>query len=48
MEKNQKRDKNMAKVMTQLDILSKKIMGVGNLSVHTVVVGCANLKEAKL
>uniref|UniRef100_M1DL01 Integrase core domain containing protein n=1 Tax=Solanum tuberosum TaxID=4113 RepID=M1DL01_SOLTU len=37
MEKDQERDQNMAKIMTQLDILSKYVMGAGARS-----VGCAN------
>ena len=48
MEKDEYRDKNMAKIMRQLDILSKNVMGDGSLSVYTMVVGCAHFEEAKL
>ncbi|KAK4708698.1 hypothetical protein R3W88_029623 [Solanum pinnatisectum] len=47
MEKDQERDQNMAKIMTQLDILSKNVMGVGARSVNDVGVECANPDESK-
>jgi len=37
----------MAKIMTQLDILSKNIMGAGAQSIITVGVECANPEEEK-
>lgn len=37
----------MAKIMTQFDILSKKIMGTGANRVNVMGVGCANPEEAK-
>uniref|UniRef100_M1D8I6 Integrase core domain containing protein n=1 Tax=Solanum tuberosum TaxID=4113 RepID=M1D8I6_SOLTU len=37
----------MAKIMTQLDILSKYVMGAGARSVIVVGVGCVNPDEAK-
>uniref|UniRef100_M1DYP1 Integrase core domain containing protein n=1 Tax=Solanum tuberosum TaxID=4113 RepID=M1DYP1_SOLTU len=37
----------MAKIMTQLDILSKNVMGAGARSVNAVGVGCANPDESK-
>uniref|UniRef100_M1DDA4 Integrase core domain containing protein n=1 Tax=Solanum tuberosum TaxID=4113 RepID=M1DDA4_SOLTU len=37
----------MAKIMTQLDILSKIVMGAGARSVNIVGVGCANPDESK-
>ncbi|KAK4726893.1 hypothetical protein R3W88_031810 [Solanum pinnatisectum] len=37
----------MAKIMTQLDILSKNVMGVGSQSVNVMGVGCVNPQEAK-
>lgn len=48
MDKHIERGKNMAKIMRQLDILSKNVMGDGSLSVYTMVVGCANFEKAKL
>uniref|UniRef100_M1E0P4 Integrase core domain containing protein n=1 Tax=Solanum tuberosum TaxID=4113 RepID=M1E0P4_SOLTU len=47
MEKDQERDQNMAKIMTQLDILSKNVMGFIARSVNDVGVKCANLNESK-
>ena len=47
MEKYHERDQNMVKTMTQLEILSKYVMGVGAQSVNVVGVGCSNLEEAK-
>uniref|UniRef100_M1E120 Uncharacterized protein n=1 Tax=Solanum tuberosum TaxID=4113 RepID=M1E120_SOLTU len=47
MEKDYERDQNMAKIMTQLDILSKNVMGAGARSVNIVGVGCANPDEVK-
>ncbi|KAK4724478.1 hypothetical protein R3W88_027257 [Solanum pinnatisectum] len=46
-EKDHERDQNMAKIMTQLDILSKNVMGAGARGVNAVGVGCANPKEMK-
>uniref|UniRef100_M1D954 Integrase core domain containing protein n=1 Tax=Solanum tuberosum TaxID=4113 RepID=M1D954_SOLTU len=46
LEKDQERDQNMAKIMTQLDILSKNVMGAGARSVNDVGVGCVNPNEA--
>uniref|UniRef100_M1DBJ4 Integrase core domain containing protein n=1 Tax=Solanum tuberosum TaxID=4113 RepID=M1DBJ4_SOLTU len=37
----------MAKMMTQLDILAKNVMGAGARSVNAVGVGCVNPDEAK-
>uniref|UniRef100_M1BBA1 Integrase core domain containing protein n=1 Tax=Solanum tuberosum TaxID=4113 RepID=M1BBA1_SOLTU len=37
----------MAEIMTQLDILSKNVMGAGARSVNVVGVGCVNPYEAK-
>jgi len=36
MEKDQKRDQNLAKMMTQLDNLAKNVMGSGLKSVNVV------------
>jgi len=47
IEKNKERDQNMAKIMTQLDILSKNVMGAGARRVNVVGVGCVNLDEAE-
>uniref|UniRef100_M1DA31 Retrotransposon gag protein n=1 Tax=Solanum tuberosum TaxID=4113 RepID=M1DA31_SOLTU len=47
MEKDQERDKNMAKFMTHLDILSKNVMGAVAQSVNIVGVGCANPDKEK-
>uniref|UniRef100_M1DVF9 Integrase core domain containing protein n=1 Tax=Solanum tuberosum TaxID=4113 RepID=M1DVF9_SOLTU len=47
LEKDQARDQNMAKIMTQLDILSKNVMGAGARSVNDVGVGFANPDDAK-
>uniref|UniRef100_M1DH69 Integrase core domain containing protein n=1 Tax=Solanum tuberosum TaxID=4113 RepID=M1DH69_SOLTU len=47
MEKDQERDQNMDKIMTQLDILSKNVIGAGARSVNAVGVGCANPDESK-
>lgn len=40
LEKDQERDENMAKIMTQLDLLMKHMMGCGQKSVN--VVGSAS------
>uniref|UniRef100_M1DZ77 Integrase core domain containing protein n=1 Tax=Solanum tuberosum TaxID=4113 RepID=M1DZ77_SOLTU len=48
LEKDQERDQNMAKMMTQLDILAKNVMGAGAKSVNVVGVGCVNPDEARL
>lgn len=37
----------MAKIMTQLDILSKNVMGASARTVNAVCVECVNLEEAK-
>uniref|UniRef100_M1DUF9 Uncharacterized protein n=1 Tax=Solanum tuberosum TaxID=4113 RepID=M1DUF9_SOLTU len=37
----------MAKILTQLNILSKNVMGAGARSVNAVGVGCANPEEIK-
>ncbi|KAK4716059.1 hypothetical protein R3W88_014397 [Solanum pinnatisectum] len=47
IEKDQERDKNMAKIMTQLDILSKNVMGAGARSVDAMGIGYANLDDEK-
>ncbi|KAK4706533.1 hypothetical protein R3W88_033913 [Solanum pinnatisectum] len=41
------RYQNMAKIMTQLDILSKNVTGAGARNVNAMGVGCANLQEIK-
>jgi len=46
IEKDQERDQNMAKMMTQLDILVKNVMGVGSRSVNVVGVCRVNPDEA--
>ncbi|KAK4731451.1 hypothetical protein R3W88_024439 [Solanum pinnatisectum] len=47
MKKDNERDQNMAKIMTQLDILSKNVIGAGARGVNAVGVGCANPEEVK-
>uniref|UniRef100_M1DT25 Putative plant transposon protein domain-containing protein n=1 Tax=Solanum tuberosum TaxID=4113 RepID=M1DT25_SOLTU len=47
LETNQEREQNMAKIMTQLDILSKNVMGAGARSVNVVGGRCVNPDEAK-
>ncbi|KAK4721531.1 hypothetical protein R3W88_011764 [Solanum pinnatisectum] len=47
IEKDNERDQNMAKIMTQLDILSKNFMRAGAHSTNVVGVGCANPEEMK-
>uniref|UniRef100_M1DYA7 Uncharacterized protein n=1 Tax=Solanum tuberosum TaxID=4113 RepID=M1DYA7_SOLTU len=47
IEKDQERDQNMAKIFTQLDILSKNVRGAGARGVNVEGVGCANPVEAK-
>ena len=47
LEKYQERDQNMEKMKTQLDILSKKVMGAGARSVNAMGVRCVNPDEAK-
>jgi len=37
----------MAKIMTQLDILSKNIMGASARNVNVVGLGCTNPEETK-
>ncbi|KAK4718119.1 hypothetical protein R3W88_016457 [Solanum pinnatisectum] len=46
IEKDHERDQNMAKMMTQLDILEKNVMGSGTKSVDVVGVGGVNPDEA--
>jgi len=46
VEKDQERDQNMAKMMTQLDILAKNVMGSVMKNVNVVVVGGSNPEEA--
>ncbi|WMV41956.1 hypothetical protein MTR67_035341 [Solanum verrucosum] len=36
MERNQERDKNMAKKMTQMDLLTKHVMGGGSKAMNVV------------
>uniref|UniRef100_M1DKD0 Uncharacterized protein n=1 Tax=Solanum tuberosum TaxID=4113 RepID=M1DKD0_SOLTU len=47
IEKDNERDQNMAKIMTQLDILSKNVMGAGARGVDVMGVGDANPEEMK-
>uniref|UniRef100_M1DN40 Integrase core domain containing protein n=1 Tax=Solanum tuberosum TaxID=4113 RepID=M1DN40_SOLTU len=47
LEKDQERHQNIGKIMTQLDILAKNVMGAGARSVNVVGVGCINPEEAK-
>lgn len=47
LEKNQSRDQNMKNIMTQLEILSKNVIGAGIRSVNSMGVGCLNFIEAK-
>ncbi|WMV58693.1 hypothetical protein MTR67_052078 [Solanum verrucosum] len=47
VEKDNERDQNMAKIMTQLDILSKNVVGVGARGVNVVGVRGANLEKMK-
>ncbi|KAK4708671.1 hypothetical protein R3W88_029596 [Solanum pinnatisectum] len=47
IKKDQKRDQNMAKMMTQLDILAKNVMGSGLGSVNAVDVDGVNPDEAQ-
>uniref|UniRef100_M1DTJ5 Retrotransposon n=1 Tax=Solanum tuberosum TaxID=4113 RepID=M1DTJ5_SOLTU len=47
LEKDQEWDQNMAKIMTQLDILSKNVMGAGARNVNVEGVGCVDPDEAK-
>lgn len=47
IEKDQERDQNMAKMITQLDILVKNIMSDGMRSVNVYIIGDVNLEEAK-
>uniref|UniRef100_M1DZZ3 Integrase core domain containing protein n=1 Tax=Solanum tuberosum TaxID=4113 RepID=M1DZZ3_SOLTU len=47
LEKDQERDQTMAKMMTQLDIFAKNVMGDGARSVNVVGIGCVNPNEAK-
>ena len=45
VEKDNESDQNKDKIMTQLDILSKNVMGAGARGVNVVGVGAANPKE---
>ncbi|KAK4737296.1 hypothetical protein R3W88_000993 [Solanum pinnatisectum] len=47
IEKDNERDQNMAKIMTQLDILSKNVMRAGARGVNFVGVGGTNPEEMK-
>ncbi|WMV25663.1 hypothetical protein MTR67_019048 [Solanum verrucosum] len=47
LQTDQERDQNMAKIMKQLDILSKNVMGSAARSVNVVGVGFVNPDEAK-
>uniref|UniRef100_M1DB58 Integrase core domain containing protein n=1 Tax=Solanum tuberosum TaxID=4113 RepID=M1DB58_SOLTU len=47
VEKYHERDQSMAKIMTQLDILSKNVMGASARGVNVVRVGYANFEEMK-
>ncbi|KAK4713447.1 hypothetical protein R3W88_019354 [Solanum pinnatisectum] len=47
MKKDQERDQNMAKMMTQLDIFTKNIMDAGMRSVNIIGVSGVNPEEAK-
>uniref|UniRef100_M1DPG6 Uncharacterized protein n=1 Tax=Solanum tuberosum TaxID=4113 RepID=M1DPG6_SOLTU len=47
IEKDQERDQNMAKIMTQLDSWSKNVMEAGARGVNVVGIGCANPEKAK-
>lgn len=47
IEKDNERDQIMAKIMTQLDILSKNFMGTGTRGVNVVGVGNTNPNDMK-
>lgn len=47
MEKDQEKDRNIVKIMTELDIFPKNVMRAGARCVNVVDVGCANLDESK-
>jgi len=47
IEKHQERDQNMAKMMTQLDIFTKNMVGGGSKNVNVVGVGGLNHVEAQ-
>uniref|UniRef100_M1DJW5 Integrase core domain containing protein n=1 Tax=Solanum tuberosum TaxID=4113 RepID=M1DJW5_SOLTU len=47
VEKDNERDQNMAKIMTQLDILFKNVMGAGACGLNVVGVGGVNPEEMK-
>uniref|UniRef100_M1DH39 Uncharacterized protein n=1 Tax=Solanum tuberosum TaxID=4113 RepID=M1DH39_SOLTU len=47
VEKDNERDQNMVKIMTQLDILSKNVMGASTRGVNAMGVGGANPEEMK-
>ncbi|WMV42301.1 hypothetical protein MTR67_035686 [Solanum verrucosum] len=46
IEKDQERDENMAKMMTQMDLLSQHVMGSGSNVVNAVGVSGANPDDA--
>lgn len=46
-QKVNERDYNMAKIMKQLDIISKKVMGEGTRSFNTLGVARRNVKHMK-
>ncbi|WMV09024.1 hypothetical protein MTR67_002409, partial [Solanum verrucosum] len=46
IEKDQERYENMAKMMTQMDLLSKHVMGSGSKAVNANVVSGVNLDDA--
>ncbi|WMV58404.1 hypothetical protein MTR67_051789 [Solanum verrucosum] len=45
--KDQERDANMAKMMTQMDLLSKHVMGSGSKVMHAIGLNGVNPDEAK-
>ena len=47
LEKDQERDQNMEKILTQLNIFSKYFIRAGTRSFNDVGVGCVNPNEAK-
>ncbi|WMV19921.1 hypothetical protein MTR67_013306 [Solanum verrucosum] len=47
LKKNQEQDENMTKMMTQMDLLTKHIMGSGSKAVNAVRVSGVNPDEAR-